>query len=110
MTGDGHLRLPKIGDVKVRWSRELPAEPSSVTVVRDAAGRFFASFVVEVTPAPLPDTNRECGIDLGLSHFAVMDDGTKVAAPRFLRTAMSTPRETSPPWGAGRRETPVEAR
>jgi putative transposase len=56
-----------------------------VTVIRDAACRFFASFVVEVTASPLPETDAEAGIDLGLGHFAVMDDGTKVGAPRFLR-------------------------
>jgi putative transposase len=84
---DGRLRLPKIGDVKVRWSRALPAVPTSVTVIKDAAGRFFASFVVEVTAEPLPGAGRECGVDLGLDHFAVMDDGTKVASPRFLRRA-----------------------
>jgi putative transposase len=84
---NGKLRLPKAGDVAVRWSRPLPSAPSSVTVVRDAAGRFFASFVVQVSPQPLPGTGRECGIDLGLGHFAVMDDGTKVASPRFLRRA-----------------------
>jgi IS605 OrfB family transposase len=81
------LRLPKIGDVEVRWSRGLPAVPSSVTVIRDAAGRFFASFVVKVTAKPLPETDAECGIDLGLAHFAIMDDGTKVASPKFLRRA-----------------------
>jgi putative transposase len=56
-------------------------------VIRDAAGRFFASFVVEVTGSPLPQAEPECGIDLGLGRFAVLDDGTKVAAPRFLRRA-----------------------
>ena len=85
--GNGRLRLPKIGDIEIRWSRDLPAAPSSVTVIRDAAGRFFASFVVEAGREPLPETGRECGIDLGLTHFAVLDDGTKVAAPRFLRRA-----------------------
>jgi putative transposase len=85
--GNGRLRLPKVGDVEVRWSRPLPAAPTSVTVIRDAAGRFFASFVVEVDEEPLPETGRECGIDLGLGHFAVLDDGTKVTAPRFLRRA-----------------------
>ncbi len=87
VTGNGKLRLPKIGYVPVRLSRALPAVPSSVTVIRDAAGRFSASFVVEVTPAPLPETGAECGIDLGLGHFAVMDDGTKINAPNFLRRA-----------------------
>jgi putative transposase len=44
------LVLPKIGEIKVRWSRTLPSVPSTVTVIRDAAGRFYASFVVESDP------------------------------------------------------------
>jgi putative transposase len=88
VVGDnGRLRLPKIGDVEVRWSRQLPSDPSSVTVIRDAAGRYFASFVVQTTDEPLPATDSEVGIDLGLTHFAVLSDGTKVAAPKFLRRA-----------------------
>nr|WTA70232.1 transposase [Micromonospora sp. NBC_00855] len=51
---NGRLRLPKIGDVQVRWSRMLPAVPTSVTVIRDAAGRYFASFVVQSTDGPRP--------------------------------------------------------
>jgi putative transposase len=83
--GNGRLRLPKIGALDVRWSRPLPAAPSSVMVIRDSAGRYHASFVVEVTPSPLPETRRETGIDLGLGFFAVLDDGTRVTAPRFFR-------------------------
>jgi len=44
VTAGGKLRLPKIGDVPVRWSRPLPSEPSSVALIKDAAGRYFASF------------------------------------------------------------------
>ena len=84
---NGKLRLPKIGDVPVRWSRPLPSRPSSVTVIKDAAGRYFASFVVETTPCALPDTGPVIGIDLGLKHFAVLSDGRKITAPRFLRRA-----------------------
>jgi putative transposase len=83
----GCLRLPGIGDVPVRWSRELPSEPSSVTVMVDAAGRYHASFVVEAPDQPLPLVQREVGIDLGLTHFAVLSDGTKVKAPQFARKA-----------------------
>ncbi|MCC8249392.1 helix-turn-helix domain-containing protein [Saccharothrix luteola] len=51
--------------VRVRWSRKLPAPPSSVTIVEDAAGRYFASFVVTAPDVPLPPVDREVGIDLG---------------------------------------------
>ncbi|MET8138103.1 RNA-guided endonuclease TnpB family protein [Streptomyces sp. NPDC005251] len=88
ITPGGKLRLPKVGDVPVRWSRTLPSAPSTVTVVKDAAGRYFASFVVETDACEvLPETTPEIGIDLGLGHFAVLSDGTKVDSPRFLRRA-----------------------
>ncbi|MFF0245677.1 RNA-guided endonuclease InsQ/TnpB family protein [Streptosporangium sandarakinum] len=87
ITAGGRLRLPKIGEVPVRWSRTLPSEPSSVTVVKDAAGRYFASFVVETADEPLPRVAAEVGIDLGLTHFAVTSDGRKIDDPRLLRRA-----------------------
>jgi putative transposase len=83
----GKLRLPKVGDVPVRWSRPLPCDPSSVTVIQDSAGRYFASFVMETQPGELPGTEPVTGIDLGLKHFAVLSDGTKISSPRFLRRA-----------------------
>lgn len=87
---DGRLYVAKVGELKVRWSRPLPAAPSSVTVIRDAAGRYFASFTVQTeSAAPLPESDHETGIDLGLTHFAVMSDGRKIASPRFLRRAES---------------------
>jgi IS605 OrfB family transposase len=79
------LRLPKIGDVKVRWSRELPSEPSSVTVSMDGAGRYHASFVLEVAETPLPAADTAVGVDLGLTSFAALSTGEKVDNPRWLR-------------------------
>ncbi|MEU5158170.1 RNA-guided endonuclease TnpB family protein [Streptomyces sp. NPDC020875] len=88
ITSGRKLRLPKIGDLKVKWSRSLPSVPSTVTVVKDSAGRYFASFVVETGPEEvLPEVAPEVGIDLGLGHFAVLSDGTKTGSPRFLRRA-----------------------
>ena len=84
---NGKLRLPKIGDVPVRWSRPLPSEPSSVTVIKDSAGRYFASFVIETEPGILPEAEPVVGLDLGLTSFAVLSDGRKITAPRFLRRA-----------------------
>ncbi|WGD42750.1 RNA-guided endonuclease InsQ/TnpB family protein [Streptomyces cathayae] len=90
ITDGGRLHLPKIGAVKVKWSRTLPTTPTSVTVIKDAAGRYFASFVIDTGPADtarMPQTDRTIGIDLGLTHFAVLSDGTKIDSPRFLRRA-----------------------
>ncbi|MGW6486309.1 RNA-guided endonuclease InsQ/TnpB family protein [Streptomyces sp. NPDC055056] len=91
ITDKGHLCLPKIGAVKVKWSRTPPTTPSSVTVIKDAAGRYFASFVIDTDPAVdaarMPDTDRTIGIDLGLTHFAVLSDGRRIDSPRFLRRA-----------------------
>ncbi|MFI1931883.1 RNA-guided endonuclease InsQ/TnpB family protein [Streptomyces sp. NPDC020330] len=93
ITGGGRLSLPKIGDVRVKWSRALPAVPSSVTVILDSAGRYFASFVIDTDPGTdqarweTPDPDSAIGIDLGLTHFAVLSDGTKIDSPRFLRRA-----------------------
>jgi putative transposase len=61
-----------------------------VTVVKDATGRYFASFVVETQPATLPKAAPVVGIDLGLTHFAVLSDGRKIGSPRFLRRAEIT--------------------
>jgi len=96
---NGRLRLPKIGDVPVRWSRPLPSEPSSVTVIRDSAGRYFASFVVETGPGALPEVGPVVGIDLGLRHFAVLSDGRKIAAPQFLPRSPARTRGWPMPGG-----------
>ncbi|MFE3545878.1 RNA-guided endonuclease InsQ/TnpB family protein [Nocardia sp. NPDC059177] len=81
------LYVAKVGELKVAWSRELPADPSSVTIVKDAVGRYFASFVVEVAAQPLAPVDPEVGIDLGLTTFAVLSNGKMITSPRFLRQA-----------------------
>ncbi|MFI7451788.1 RNA-guided endonuclease InsQ/TnpB family protein [Nonomuraea sp. NPDC049714] len=82
---DRGLVLPKIGEVEVRWSRAMPSDPGSVTIIKDAAGRYFASFVVESIGIPLPQTEDESSIDVGLTAYAVLPDGTKIDNPRWLR-------------------------
>ena len=86
------LELPKIGEVKLRWSRDLPSTPSSVTVMRHADGTYEAGFVVKAEPkAPPKPRHDACGIDMGLESLAsiVYSDGTreKVAPLKALRKA-----------------------
>ena len=81
------LYVAKVGDIRVQWSRSLPSAPSSVTVIKDPDGRYYASFVVEREATPLPANDREIGIDLGLNSLAVTSVGEAIANPRFLRKA-----------------------
>jgi putative transposase len=79
------LYLAKIGNLDVVWSRPLGSEPSSVTVIRDAAHRYFVSFVVEIQPETLPPTENSVGVDLGIATFATLSTGEKVDAPKPLK-------------------------
>lgn len=83
----GAVYVAKVGDLKVKWSRPLPAAPSSVSLTKDSSGRYFVSFVIDTAPEHLPAIGSETGVDLGLGRFAVLADGTKVGSPRFLRRA-----------------------
>ncbi|MFI7673809.1 RNA-guided endonuclease InsQ/TnpB family protein [Actinophytocola sp. NPDC049390] len=71
---NGRLYIAKVGDVRVRWSRDLPSAPTSVTIIREPDGHYYASFVVEVDPTPLPSVDREAGVDLGISRLMTVAD------------------------------------
>ena len=78
---NSQVYLAKIGNVSPIWSRKLPSEPSSVTVIKDCANRYFLSFVVDIKPINLTPINLSIGLDLGLKTFAVFSDGTQVKSP-----------------------------
>jgi putative transposase len=86
---DGRLFVAKVGQVRVRWSRELPSEPSSVTIIREPDGHYYARFVVEVTATPLLSVKREAGMDVGITRLATIatTDGRRinVGNPKYLQ-------------------------
>lgn len=79
------IYLARIGNVKPIWSRQLPSAPSSVTVIKDCANRYFLSFVVDVEPIQSDAKNQSIGIDLGIKTFAVMSNGEKAISPDYLK-------------------------
>ncbi|NEQ71626.1 MAG: IS200/IS605 family element transposase accessory protein TnpB [Okeania sp. SIO2C9] len=93
--GQHKVYLAKIGKLKIVWSRELPATPSSVTVIKDSANRYFLSFVVEIQPEVLHQTDNSVGIDLGIKTFATLSDGTKIDAPKPLKKRIKKYRKLS---------------
>ncbi|MEU6729546.1 transposase, partial [Nonomuraea wenchangensis] len=85
---DGRLTLAKMGaPLDIVWSRPLPegAEPSTVTVSRDAAGRWFVSLLVEEKIAPLPPVERSTGLDAGLTALLTLSCGEQITNPRHER-------------------------
>jgi putative transposase len=86
---DGALTLAKMAEpLDIRWSRPLPegAVPSTVTVSRDAAGRWFVSLLCEdPSLTPLPAVDAVVGIDVGLEHLLVLSTGEKIGNPRHER-------------------------
>jgi putative transposase len=77
--------IAKVGHIPIDWSRSLPSEPSSVTLIKDKAGRYFVSFVCEVPTTPLSENAQAVGIDLGLKTFATFSNGHKEENPRIFR-------------------------
>ena len=79
---DGIVKIPgNIGEVKASIHRPIEGKIKTVTVSKCPSGKYFASVLSEVegeTPLPSSDGNV-IGIDLGLKHFAVVSDGSKVS-------------------------------
>ncbi|MEU9442489.1 transposase [Streptomyces sp. NPDC048304] len=67
---DGELHLAGGIALTVVWSRELPADPSSVRIYQDSIGHWYASFVVPTVVEPLPKTGAVIGVDWGVKETA----------------------------------------
>ena len=77
------LFLAKMGLFRVKWSRDLPSEPSSVTVIKNTAGQYFASFVVEIGQKSVEPLRASIGLDLGIKVFAFPSVGEPITAPDY---------------------------
>lgn len=82
---DDRLKLPKLGWIKFRKSQEIHGRIISVTVRRNAAGKYFASVQVEVDIHPLPVSVQAVGIDLGIKTFVIPSEGEPVGNPKHYR-------------------------
>jgi putative transposase len=84
---DGRLTLAKMREpLDIAWSRSLPEgqAPSTVTVSRDSAGRWFVSMLCEdVSVKALPTSRAAVGIDAGITSLVTLSTGEKVVNPKF---------------------------
>ena len=80
----GYVKLPKVGWVKVKVHRQPKGIIKSATISKTATSKYFISILCEEEILPLPKTDSNLGIDLGLENFAILSTGEKIGNPRFL--------------------------
>ena len=82
---DRHIKLPKLGLVKVRDKQVPQGRILNATISQEPDGQFYCSLCcTDVSFVQLPKTNQFVGIDLGLVDFAIFSDGIKIENPRFF--------------------------
>jgi putative transposase len=83
----GKLYLSKIGEIKIKLHRQIEGKIKRLTIRRAATGKWFACFSVELEDLPKPPwkDGSIVGIDVGLTSFATLSNGEKIANPRFFR-------------------------
>ena len=86
--GSGYVHVPKLGKVRFKQHRMMAGDVKNVEITRDARGRWFVQIACDVGDAPAKRTVRAghiTGIDLGLTTFAVLHDGTEIENPRYYK-------------------------
>lgn len=87
VAGGARVRLHGIGNVKMKAHRSMEGVLKTIGVTRDKCGHWYALITREVAAKPLPATGASVGIDVGLTTFAALSDGTMVANPRPVRAS-----------------------
>ncbi len=70
----------------IHWSRPLPkgCQPTTVTLSKDCANRYFVSILVEEEIKHLPGVKKQVGLDLGLKSMVITSDGHSSGNPKFF--------------------------
>jgi putative transposase len=90
LDGDNRFCIEKYRDspIAVKFSRSLPSPPRQLTISREPTGKYFVSFLCEYAPDRQAGSGAT-GIDLGLTSFVTLADGTKVVYPKYLTKSLS---------------------
>lgn len=85
LTHDSRLCLSKMGSIKIKLHREIEGAVKTCTIKYEA-GQWYGVFSCDTpAPPPLPVEQSEIGIDLGITHFAALSDGSFIESPRYYR-------------------------
>lgn len=103
------LSVAKLGRLEVRWSRVIRTPPSSITITKDAAARYFVTLTVEEARSKLPPAEAAAGADLGLKTPAALSTGEQIAPLKVLKGGLGALRKAQRALsrrvkGSGRRD------
>ncbi len=80
------LKVPKLGEVKIRMHRPIVGDPKEVTLVKKASG-WYAHISCEIGETPKVESADAIGVDMGTTHYLTTSDGEKIDNPRWYRKA-----------------------
>ena len=80
------IKIPKVGWIKFRDKTNFSGltKINNITISKTSSGKYFASISAEIDIKAFAKTKKNCGIDLGLKDFCILNDGTKFENPKFL--------------------------
>jgi putative transposase len=78
------LTVAGIGKLKIRWSRDFSSIPTTVTVTKDTAERYFVTLCLDEAVEKLPAAHLAVGVDLGITALATLSTGERILNPRPL--------------------------
>lgn len=80
------IRIPKVGWIRFRDKSKFDGliKINNITISKTSSGKYFASVSAEVNITSFEKNNQNCGIDLGLKDFCILNDGTKFKNQKFL--------------------------
>lgn len=79
------IKLPKLGWVKFKASRQVEGKVKTTTITKHKNGKYYVCLSCEVDIQPLSFVNKTVGVDVGLKEFAVCSDGLRFENPKHLR-------------------------
>jgi len=82
---DGKLKVSKIGHIKIKQHRPLEGITKTATITRTSTDKWFVCFSCEIEKHKQRRNNKAVGIDVGISSFAYLSDGTEISNPKFIR-------------------------
>jgi len=84
-TESDRIKIPKLGFVRFKKSREINGDIKSITVSKNILNQYYISILVDEEINKLPESKNNIGIDLGLKDFAICSNGNIVDNPKYYR-------------------------